>query len=192
MANKKYLILSLLTVISLLPTFALGMDVYVTGVVYSENENDCLSVIEAIEVRDLTYDPNSTKKIGETDENGLFLVDVNPANEGYLLEIHDPKGIYENENIQGDPTPKKQRESKKLVSKQVVESWDDKRVKEEIEKQMSRYSFIKNKFPYKRNWHEAVRRLVKENLNLIEGNLKPEIRNMVYREILNARKEITK
>ncbi len=192
MANKKYLIFSLLTIILVFPTFGLGGEIYVAGVVYSENSNDYLSVIEAIEVRDLTYNPNSSKKIGETDENGLFLVDVNPAKEGYLLELHDPKGIYENENIHGDPTPKKQRKSKKLVSKQAVKKWDDKRVKQEIEKQVSRYSFIKSNFPRKRNWHKAVRRLVNENLSFLEGNLSLEIRNVVYRDISKARKEITK
>lgn len=192
MANKKYLILSLLTIILVLPTFGLGGEVYVAGVAYSENSNDCLSVIEAIEVRDLTYNPNSSERIGETDENGLFLVDVNPAKEGYLLELHDPKGIYENENIHGDSTPKKQRKSKKLVSKQAVKEWDDKRVKQEIEQQVTRYSFIKNNFPYKSNWHEAVRRMVNANLGFLERNLRPEIRNVVYRDISKARKEIAK
>lgn len=192
MANKKYLILSLLTIILVLPTFGLGGEVYVAGVAYSENSNDCLSVIEAIEVRDLTYNPNSSERIGETDENGLFLVDVNPAKEGYLLELHDPKGIYENENIHGDSTPKKQRKSKKLVSKQAVKEWDDKRVKQEIEQQVTRYSFIKSNFPHKRNWHNAVRRLVNSNLGFLETNLRPEIRKLVYRDISKARKEIVK
>ena len=192
MANKKYLILSLLTVVLVFPAFGLGGEVYVAGVVYSENSKKCLSVIEAIEVRDLTYDPNSSKKVGETDENGLFLVGVNPAKEGYLLELHDPKGIFENENIHGDPTPKKQRKSKKLVSKQAVKKWDDRRVKQEIEQQVSRYSSIKNNFPYKRNWHEAVRRLVNSNLGFLETNIRPEIRKVLYRDISNARKEIAK
>ena len=192
MANKKYLILSFLTIILVFPTFGLGGEVYVAGVVYSENTKNCLSVIEAIEVRDLTYDPNSNKKIGETNENGLFLVDVKPLDEGYLLELRDPKGIYENENIHGNPTPKKQRKSKKLVSKQAAQGWDDKQVKQEIEKQVSRYSFIKKNFPYKKNWHQAVRRLVNENLSFLEGNLRPEIRKVVYRDISNARKEIAK
>jgi len=57
---------------------------------------------------------------------------------------------------------------------------------------VSRYSVIRNNFPYKTTWHEAVRRLVNENLGFLEGNLKPEIRNLIYRDILNARKEIAK
>ena len=192
MANKKYLIFSLILILLVVPAFGLGGEVYVAGVVYSENRNDCLSVIEAIEVRDLTYNPSSTQKVGETDENGLFLVDVKPLDEGYLLELRDPKGIYENANIHGDPTPKKQRKSKKLVSKQAVKEWDDKRVKQEIERQVSRYSFIRNNFPYKTTWHQAIRRLVNENLGFLEGNLRPEIRKVVYRDISNARREIAK
>jgi len=166
MVNKKYFILSLVTLI--------------------------LALIEAIEVRDLTYDPNSSEKIGQTDENGLFLIDVDPTKEGYLLELRDPKGIYENANIHGDSKPKKQRKSQKLVSKQAVKEWDDKRVKQEIEQQVSKYSVIRNNFPSKKTWHKAVRRLVNENLGFLEENLKPEIRSLVIRDILDAREEIKK
>jgi len=66
------------------------------------------------------HKPTCNRQTDETNKYRIFLVNVNPTDEGCILELRDPKGIYGNQSIMGESTPHKQKESRETDSSEAV------------------------------------------------------------------------